>query len=94
MNHLTVGVHLHADVAAEIDALGARLGLSRSRTAAIAIVWGLGLLKAGQGVDPVRLVGHIEYIHAALDLLVEREHPDIHARLDDIAVERLERHHG
>lgn len=94
MKYKNVSVHLNVDVADEVAVLAESLGMSVSRTAALAIVWGLSLLKAGQGINSTRIIGHIEYIHAALELLVEREHPDIHARLDDLAVERLERHHG
>jgi len=94
MKYRTVSAHLSADVADDLVAVAEKLGLSPSRTAALAIVWGLSLVKAGQGVNSTRIVGHIEYIHAALDLLMEREHPDIHAQLVDIAVDRLERHHG
>jgi len=94
MKYKNVSVHLNAGVAEEVGALAESLGMSVSKTAALAIVWGLSLLKAGQGVNSTRIIGHIEYIQAAIDLLVAREHPDIHAQLDDIAVDRLERHHG
>jgi hypothetical protein len=94
MKNKPVGVSFAPHILAEAEAVALSLGMTRSRTIAMAVVLGLPLLRAGHGLDPSRLLGHLEYIQAAMALWMEREHPDIHQQLADITVARMDEFHG
>ena len=89
-----VGVGLSADIVLRSDRLGQRLGLSRSEVLRRSIESGLPLLELGHRIDPVRLLAHLEYLQAALETIIARDHPDVADQLLDIAVERVEKFHA
>ncbi|VWX51089.1 hypothetical protein [Novosphingobium sp. 9U] len=92
--NIPVGVGLSVDTIGRFDSLSQKLQLSRSEIVRRCVDVGLPLLELGHRVDPIRLVAHIEYLQAALETIIAREHSDIADRLLDITVERVEKFHA
>lgn len=56
--------------------------------------FGLPFIQAGTKLDIYRLIANIEYLQAALETIITRDHPEVADRLLDIAVERVEQYHA
>lgn len=59
-----------------------------------AVRLGLPLVQSGTKLDIYRLIANIEYLQAALETIITRDHPEVADRLLDIAVERVEKFHA
>lgn len=55
---------------------------------------GLPFVQSGTKLDLYRLIANIEYLQAALETIITRDHPEVADRLLDIAVERVEKFHA
>lgn len=60
----------------------------------MAVAFGLPFVQSGHGLDLYRIVANIEYLQAALETIIAREHSDVADRLLDLAVERVEKFHA
>ena len=89
-----IGVGLPAGIVERSERLGRQLELSRSDVLRRSIEIGFPLLELGHRIDPIRLLAHIEYLQAALETIIARDHPEMADRLLDMAVERVEQFHA
>ena len=77
-----------------LEAIAAKRNCSRSEAARIAIHFGLPLASAGHSFNVTRAVLLLEYMQAAIDVIITRDHGDVVAELLDAAQQRLATYHA
>jgi hypothetical protein len=89
-----IGVGLPHPLIADLDAFCESKGLSRSEAIRLSVTVGLPLLKLGVAVNTRRVLSILEYGQMALSMMVEREYPEDHNELLDMALRNVEEYHG
>lgn len=77
-----------------LQTVAATRGETQSECLRAAVRFGLPLVLSGTKLDLYRLIANIEYLQAALETIITRDHPEVADRLLDIAVERVEQFHA
>lgn len=74
--------------------LADRQGFSRSNAARLALVMGVRFAEAGHTFNITRMVLLMEYMQAAIDVMITRDHGDVIPQLLEAAKQRLETFHA
>lgn len=69
-------------------------GKTVSECLRLAVAFGLPFVQSGHGLDLYRVIANIEYLQAAIETIIAREHSDVTERLLDVAIERMEQFHA
>lgn len=77
-----------------LEAIASRRNCSRSEAARIAINYGLPLANAGHSFNVTRTVLLLEYMQAAIDVIITRDHGDVVGELLEAAKQRLAIYHA
>lgn len=77
-----------------LSKLAERQGYSRSTAARLALVMGVRFADAGHTFNLTRMVLLMEYMQAAIDVIITRDHGDAVPALLEAAQQRLETFHA
>lgn len=77
-----------------LEAIASKRNCSRSEAARIAISFGLPMAEAGHSFNITRAVLILEYVQAAIDVIITRDHSDVVPQLLEAAKQRLATFHA
>ena len=92
--HRVLTLRLSGEDWDRLEAVAAKRGFTRAEAARSALLHGIRLADAGHAFNVTRLILLIEYMQAAIDVIITRDHGDVIAELLASAKERVELYHA
>ncbi|AYO75784.1 MAG: ribbon-helix-helix protein, CopG family [Cupriavidus sp.] len=94
MSKSTIAFRLLPSELAALDQIAAKRGCSRSEAARYALMFGIRFAEADHSFNITRAVLVLEYMQAAIDVIITRDHGDVVPQLLAAAKQRLETFHA
>ncbi|QQV79294.1 ribbon-helix-helix protein, CopG family (plasmid) [Sphingomonas aliaeris] len=92
--HQVLTLRLNGDDWAALNRIADKRGFSRAEAARAALMQGLRFAEAGHTFNITRTVLLLEYMQAAIDVIITRDHGDAVPALLEAAQQRLETFHA
>lgn len=93
-NRRTFAVRLSPSERSALESAAKARDKSVAECLRLAVHFGLPFVQSGHGLDLYRVIANIEYLQAAIETIIAREHSDVTERLLDVAIERMEQFHA
>jgi hypothetical protein len=87
-------VRVSAETSVALDALAKTREISRAEAARLALSYGVNLAAHGFSINITRVLFILEHLGASVDVIMEREHSDVHKLLETLATKRMEQFHA
>ena len=94
MSNSTIAFRLSSEEIAALDRVAAKRSSSRSEAARTALMFGIRFAEAEHTFNITRAVLVLEYMQAAIDVIITRDHGDVVPQLREAAKERLATFHA
>jgi len=94
MANSTIAFRLSSDEIAALDKIASKRQCSRSEAARMAMMFGVRFAEAEHSFNITRAVLVLEYMQAAIDVIIARDHGDVVPQLKAAAKERLATFHA
>ena len=94
MSNSTIAFRLSSEEIAALDRVAAKRSCSRSEAARTALMVGIRFAEAEHTFNITRAVLVLEYMQAAIDVIITRDHGDVVPQLREAAKERLATFHA
>ena len=94
MSNSTIAFRLSSEEIAALDRVAAKRSCSRSEAARTALMFGIRFAEAEHTFNITRAVLVLEYMQAAIDVIITRDHGAVVPQLREAAKERLATFHA
>ena len=94
MSNSTIAFRLSSEEIAALDRVAAKRSCSRSEAARTALMFGIRFAEAEHTFNITSAVLVLEYMQAAIDVIITRDHGDVVPQLREAAKERLATFHA
>ena len=94
MSNSTIAFRFSSEEIAALDRVAAKRSCSRFEAARTALMFGIRFAEAEHTFNITRAVLVLEYMQAAIDVIITRDHGDVVPQLREAAKERLATFHA